>query len=140
MLMVMVMSCQSYKPFTNKKEKRQGIKLVKKSLKLSNEDIIKLSGKDSLLYNVVLSAKTKKASKSRMRKRIDSFFKGAYTREQLAIMLELDRNFPDFDFNLKKDNGQKNREFKTLKELRKALSSIDSVVEKKVILKRDSIR
>ena len=79
-----------------------------------------------------------KLLKKKIKRRLDSFFKGAYDRTQLAIMLELDRNFPDADFYFEDGNKEKRPEFKNVKELKKFLSKIDSAFQKEIIIKVDS--
>jgi len=140
LLIIIVVSCKPYEPFSSRKEKRKGLKLIEKTLKLSDREITKLSGQDSILYSIVLSTKTLKLSKDKVKMRLDSFFKGSYDRKQLAIMLELDRNFPGTNFHFEKGNGEKIPEFKNVKELKKFMAKIDSTFQKEIIIKVDSIK
>ncbi|MBC8753950.1 hypothetical protein H2O64_04660 [Kordia sp. YSTF-M3] len=140
LFLFIITSCKSYEPFVSRKAKKENIKHLKKTLDLSKKQFLQLANNDSILYSISKSLKNKKVAKRKVEKRLDSFFYGKYDIDELSIMLELDRNFPEMEFNFEKDNSRKRLEFKNLSELKKFMKKIDSSFKKEIIIVTDSTK
>ncbi|WP_046759337.1 hypothetical protein [Kordia jejudonensis] len=144
-IFMLIISCNSsYKPFNSLKEKRQGKKLIRSSFNLSNQNYDRITENDSIVYSLVKSIGNEKLAKSRIERRLDSFIFNKYDQKKLLLILELDRTFPNMDFEFDKEDGSQRLDFSSIKDLKKFMKGggmekmIDSILGLKQIPK-DSI-
>jgi hypothetical protein len=142
-VLLFAIGCSSYVPFESNKKKRVGLKYIKDSLDLTKQEYQKLHVNDSLLYIVSKSIKDKKTDKTKIKKRLDSFFLNKYDRNQLWIILELDRNFSTMNFNFLRDDGRKMLDFSNMEEftifMNKLKKRIDKPLRIDILVKKDSL-
>lgn len=141
---IIIISCNtSYLPFESKKEKRQSERLIKKSFKFSSIEYEKIIQDDSISYSLTKSLKDKKVSKDRIKKRLDSFFTKKYDYKQLWMILELDRTFPDMEFEFEKEDGTKRLDFSSVKDFSKFMKALkkrlDTALRIDIKVKKDSL-
>ncbi|KAB8155434.1 hypothetical protein EZY14_005985 [Kordia sp. TARA_039_SRF] len=141
-ILLLIIACNSYQPFSSSKEKRMKSETIKKDLKLSSKNFKKIKKEDSILFSIA-TALEKKVRLNLIKRRLDSFFSNNYTKKELLTILKLDYNFPKikkpFEFNRRKD--AQGIDFKDINEMKKFFN--EGGVEKKLdsvlgMKKRDS--
>ena len=97
--------------------------------------------KDSILYEISQSL-DKEVKYKTTNRRIDSFIEGAYTKEQLLIVLKLDqlKLGGEFDFEHDTVRAKNYPNFNSIEEAEKFLKRIDTSLRIKSRVKIDSIR
>ncbi|EDP69702.1 hypothetical protein FBALC1_09232 [Flavobacteriales bacterium ALC-1] len=131
---LILIGCKSYQPFNNMNEKRNSLRILKKELKLSTKEFKLIKGKDSVLFEISNSIKNKVKS-TLIKRRVDSFLLGNYSKQELLLCLKLDRisNGWSFEFDrsgkaLNYPNFNNTKEVDAfLKKLERSLSIMNSV-------------
>lgn len=142
-VLLFALGCSSYVPFESSKKKRVGLTYIKDSLNLTKQEMQKLHANDSLLYIVSKSIEDKKTDKAKIKKRLDSFFLNKYDRNQLWMILELDRTFPTMNFNFLREDGRKMFDFPNMEEftifMTKLKKRLDKPLEINIKVRNDSL-
>lgn len=122
-IILLIVACKSYEPFSSAKEKRQRVKTIKNVFQLTNTEFDKIKKEDSILFLVSNSLK-KEIKLSLTERRLDSFFTNRYDVEETKIMLKLDFNFPNLKspFELDRNNKGKRLEINSMKDLKKFMN------------------
>lgn len=135
-LCLFIFSCNS-KLFSNSKEKRTSLELIKNNLELSKSEYNKIKDKDSLIYEISLSIK-KNVIPKLIKRRFDSFYLNNYSQKEFKFILELDRAFPNGDniFEIdRSDNTDNFIKMKSIDEIKLLMKKIDSTFENKQNIK-----
>ncbi|WP_046758866.1 hypothetical protein [Kordia jejudonensis] len=140
LILIFILGCNtSYLPFKSRKEKKQSEKLIKNSFDFSNYQHKRITQNDSISYTLSNLIRNKKVAKSKIKKRLDSFLLNKYDQKKLWVILQLDQAFPNMDFNFEKEDGKKRFNFSNVKDLKKFMDQIDSVLVINIRVKNDSL-
>ncbi|WP_430410623.1 hypothetical protein [Kordia sp.] len=123
LFLLLVIACKSYKPFTNKKDKKTNVALIKKKINLSTKEYDVLKKNDSALYAISNAIKGNVKS-SLIERRIDSFVLKSYTQGEFLVILQLDSLFPNQKnpFELDRRKNAKHIGFNDLSKFKKFMT------------------
>lgn len=132
-------SCSTYRPFSSYNNRNKAIKIIRNTFNLNKGNMKMLKKYDSVVFEINESIKNNVKFKTTNR-RIDSFLKGSYNKEQMLLILNLDQlKNGEFDFDYSNQFKGRRLNFKSIEEYRKF--NMDSLIEKQLgIKKRDSIK
>ncbi len=135
-----VFACKSHAPFTNGKEKKESIALIKNKINLTNDEFYLLKKEDSILFEISKSIK-KNIRISLIKRRIDSFKFNSYTKNEFLQMLKVDRIGNGWEFELDRDGKLRNyHKMENYKEAEGFLKKVDSAFSKDNKVKMDTLR
>lgn len=135
---LLLLGCSTYKPFKSYADKKKAVKLIKTTFNINKSSMNILSVYDSALYEINESI-SKDVKFQTTNRRIDSFLKGSYNKEQFLLILNLDQlKDGEFDFDYSDQFEGRRLNFKSIEAYKKF--NMDSLIEKELgIKKRDSI-
>lgn len=136
-ILLLVIACKSYIPFTSAKVKKEQLSLIKNKFRLTKDEFKKIKNEDSILFAVAKSLK-KNIKLTLTERRLDSFFVNNYNKKELLVMLMLDYNFPKekFELNRKKDATLNFKDIEGMREFLKPGGGLDQDLEKMLGMKK----
>lgn len=142
-IIAFLISCKIQKPFANNREQNANIKIIRKKTSISRAELNLLKKQDSAVYEVGLSLKEKVKPKL-VRRRLDSFFNGNYSRKELLMIIKIDRAFngeeTTFEFDRESDPNDLIN-LKSIEETKEFMKTIDETFSKSIkITVNDSIK
>lgn len=131
-VLVLFISCRSYKPFESRKEYKTYNTLIQANFELdkdyNNEIIYEISSslKDSIEY-------------SSIQRRIYSLNSGAFDELKFIAFMRLDRLLKKYDWKITETpiSGLEYKEIKSLEELEAYLKTLDSILSSSINIKMD---
>jgi hypothetical protein len=128
-----IFGCKTYDSFDSKKEKKACISTIEKEIFLPVNYRKKLFLEDSITNEICTSLK-QNINKSLIKRRIDSFCLGNYTKIEMYFILKADRIVKNHVLEIDRRKGKQHLAFKNFNEVKKFLDNfkiIDSVKIKK---------
>jgi hypothetical protein len=122
-VLLLLIACKSYEPFTSRKEKKTQLNFIKNKFRLTSIELKKIENEDSILFTIAKSLR-KKIKLSLIERRLDSFFVDNYDKKDLQVMLLIDYHLPNLKrpAELNRDKNAQGMEFKDIEEMKKFFS------------------